>query len=168
MKNEEIYGIDKEYAHKKAVDLIPNEFFWDCIDEFAPFGSDEGDLALSEWRDWRRENLDKPAFECLIWTIESVGEIDIQKYTASLAKKDVFLDMLNNDEIDEDQYIWTLDVSIIATGFGQLVDEGVIDANSKPYIQIALARQKLWGEYCLEDKEYINRMIVLEKALGKA
>jgi len=29
---DEIYGIDKEFAHQRAIELIPEEFFWDCID----------------------------------------------------------------------------------------------------------------------------------------
>lgn len=32
----EHYGIDVEYAHPRAVELIPEDFFWDCCDELAP------------------------------------------------------------------------------------------------------------------------------------
>ena len=32
------------------------DFFWDCVDERAPFGSDEGNDAYYEWRHWREEN----------------------------------------------------------------------------------------------------------------
>jgi uncharacterized protein YfeS len=70
--NEENYGIDIEHAHKRAVELIPEEFFWSCIDELAPFGSDEGDTALAEFRDWRKQNPKTPTIECLKWVIESV------------------------------------------------------------------------------------------------
>jgi uncharacterized protein YfeS len=49
--DEEIYGIDKAHANKRAIELIPEEFFWSCIDELSPFGSDEGDTALAEFRD---------------------------------------------------------------------------------------------------------------------
>ncbi len=44
---DEPYGIEKEHAHQRAIQLVPEEFFWDCVDELAPFGSDEGDMALS-------------------------------------------------------------------------------------------------------------------------
>lgn len=43
---EEIYGIDKDQdqAHPRAIELVPEDFFWSCIDELAPFGSDEGEI----------------------------------------------------------------------------------------------------------------------------
>ncbi len=36
---EESYGINKEFAHPRAIELIPEDFFWDCVDELAPFFS---------------------------------------------------------------------------------------------------------------------------------
>jgi uncharacterized protein YfeS len=66
---EEKYGIDINHAHERAVELIPEEFFWSCIDELAPFGSDEGDTALVEFRDWRKQNPKIPTIECLKWVI---------------------------------------------------------------------------------------------------
>lgn len=73
---EEQYGIDIDHAHERAKALIPEEFFWSCIDELAPFGSDEGDMALAEFRRWRKENPVIPTLECLIWTITDVGEME--------------------------------------------------------------------------------------------
>jgi hypothetical protein len=43
--DEENSGIDIDHTHKRAVELIPEEFFWSCIDELSPFGSDEGEEA---------------------------------------------------------------------------------------------------------------------------
>ena len=53
MDDEERYGIRKEFAHPRAIELIPDDFFWNCVDELSPFGSDEGDTALAEYREWR-------------------------------------------------------------------------------------------------------------------
>jgi hypothetical protein len=36
---------------------------------------------------------------------------------------------------------FTLDTTIIATALGQLLDEGRIDADAKPYLRVAVARQ---------------------------
>ncbi len=168
---EEIYGIEKEHAHKKAIELIPEEFFWDCVDELSPFGSDEGDMALSEFRDWKKENPTVPIYECLKWTIEEVGEIKIEDYNEQILNKDLIKSQMGDAEIDDQQYIFTLDISAIATGFGQLVDEGKIDKKNKPLIQLAIDRQKIWAELSNEWKykdEYIERMNILERALKKA
>lgn len=170
-EQEEKYGIDIENAHPKAIELIPEEFFWSCIDELAPFGSDEGDTALAEFRDWRKENPDTPALECLKWVIESVGDMKVTDYNHSLTDKELIKKQLKDEHFDDQQYIYTLDISVIATGFAQLVDEGVIEPQNKPLIKIALERQMNWAEI-LEDweyaKEYISRLKVLERALSLA
>lgn len=168
---DEIYGIDKEFAHQRAIELIPEEFFWDCVDELAPFGSDEGDAALAEFRDWKKANLNLPTYECLKWTIESVGEMKLKDYNEKILDPQLIRAQLEDTAFDDQQYIFTLDTSVIATGFGQLVDEGKIDEKNKPLIQLAIDRQKIWAELA-EDwdykDEYIERLNVLLRALKKA
>lgn len=168
---DEIYGIDKEFAHQRAIELIPEEFFWDCIDELAPFGSDEGDAALAEFRDWKKVNPNLPTYECLKWTIESVGEMKLEDYNEKILDPQLIRAQLEDTAFDDQQYIFTLDTSVIATGFGQLVDEGKIDEKNKPLIQLAIDRQKIWAELA-EDwdykDEYIERLNVLLRALKKA
>jgi uncharacterized protein YfeS len=143
-EDEEPYGIDRDHAHPRALELVPEEFFWDCVDELAPFGSDEGDMALSEWRRWRQENPSAPALDCLIWTIESVGEMTIEDYNSLLAESTLQA-QIADEAFDDVQYIYILDTSVIATGFGQLVDEGRIDFDSKPLIKRAINRLLLWS-----------------------
>ncbi len=167
---DEPYGIDKHNAHPRAIELIPEPFFWDCVDELAPFGSDEGDTALAEYRDWRKEHPKTPTLECLRWTIESVGEMDFSDYNKTLLNPETIHTQLEDPNFDDQQFIYTLDISIIATGFGQLVDEGKIDAENKPIIQLALNRQKIWAaaaDWEYKD-EYIHNLSVIESALAEA
>lgn len=168
---EEIYGIDKNHAHKRAIELIPEEFFWDCTDELATFGSDEGDTALYEFRKWRKNNPDKLCYECLKWTIECVGELKIKDYNEKILNKQQIKSQMEDEKFDDQQFIFTVDISVIATGFGQLVDEGKIDKKNKVLIQIALSRQKIYAELsenwqCKD--EYIIKLNVLERALKEA
>lgn len=144
-EDDEPYGIDRDHAHPRALALAPEEFFWDCVDELAPFGSDEGDMALSEWRDWRKDNPTSPALDCVIWTIESVGEMAIADYNESLLAEPTLQAQIADEAFDDVQYIYILDTSVIATGFGQLVDEGHIDLDSKPFIQRAINRLLRWS-----------------------
>ncbi len=165
---EEVYGIQKDHAHKRAIELIPEDFFWSCIDELAPFGSDEGDMALAEFRDWKKENPNSPTYECLQWTIESVSELNISEYNENILDKGLIRKQITDDDFDDYQYIFTVDISVIATGFGQLVDEGKIDERNKPIIQLAINRQKNWAELSEGWKyrgEYIANLTVLERAL---
>lgn len=169
--SEELYGIDIDHANKRAIELIPEDFFWSCIDELAPFGSDEGDTALAEFRDWRKANNDVATIECLKWTIEGVGEMDFDDYNDSLLSRNKIKKQLEDKGFDDQQYIFTLDISVIATGFGQLVDEGIIEEQNKPIIKIALDRQIIWSEL-QKDWEHANQYIanlnVLKRALAAA
>lgn len=169
--NEENYGIDIDHAHKKAVELIPEEFFWSCIDELAPFGSDEGDTALAEFRNWRKQNPEAPTIECLKWVVESVGEMNFKDYNQELLERDRIKEAIEDEDYDDQQYLYTLDNSVIATGFAQLVDEGLIEVANKPIIQLAITRQIIWAELSTDWKfadQYINNLKVLNRALELA
>jgi uncharacterized protein YfeS len=171
MEEEEKYGIDIDNAHQKAIELIPEDFFWSCIDELAPFGSDEGDTALAEFRDWRKENPATPTLECLKWVIESVGEMEFADYNSEMLSKTKIKAQLEDENFDDQQYIYTLDNSVIATGFAQLVDEGIIEVQNKRIIQLAICRQIIWAELSEgweHSKEYILNLKVLDRALKVA
>jgi len=169
--DDELYGINIEHASKRSIKLIPEDFFWDCTDELAPFGSDEGDTALAEFRDWRKANPGTPTIECLKWTIESVGEMDFEDYNDSIIDAQLIQQQVEDKDFDDQQYIFTLDVSVIATGFAQLVDEGVIDPANKPVINIALERQVAWAHAHKgweQAENYISNLQVLKRALAQA
>lgn len=168
---EEKYGIDIDNAHQKAIELIPEEFFWSCIDELAPFGSDEGDMALAEFRDWRKENPKTATLDCLKWVIESVGEMEFDDYNSEMLSKSKIKSQIEDKDFDDQQYIYTLDNSVIATGFAQLVDEGIIETENKKIIQLAIDRQIIWAELSEDweySKEYISNLKVLDRALKAA
>ena len=112
-KEEEIYGIDIDNSHARARALVPEEFFWDCASDVAPFGSDEGDTALAEFRQWRQENPNHSVKDCLVWTIEGVGEMEFTDYSESILKKELIQEQIEDDEFDDQQYIFTLDVSVV-------------------------------------------------------
>lgn len=98
--------------HPRAQELMADDL-WDCTDEDAPFGSDEGADAYEEYRSWRVEHPGAPLSECLAWIGDESGYPDA----------------------------FTYDATVIATVLGQLVCEGRIDADSKPAARRAIARQ---------------------------
>jgi len=100
------------HRHPRAQQLM-DEALWDCVDEHAPFCSDEGADAYLEYRSWRAENPDQDLQRCIDW----IGD--------------------ESDYPDE----FTFDATIIATVLGQFVDEGRIDASVKPAARKAIARQ---------------------------
>ncbi len=128
---------EPETAHPRARELMVEPLFWDCVDEAAPFGSDEGSDAYYEWRNWREENPDAPLIQCFNWILDG----RLVDYNDDLASESqIELDVKNPDDafLGEHFDIFTLDTTIIATGLGQLMDEGTIDSEAKPFIHIAI------------------------------
>ena len=129
-----------ELAHPRARELMKEDFFWDCVDEWAPFGSDEGNDAYYEWRNWREKNPNKELIECFSWVLD--GRLD--DYNESLItdeRIDKDIEDPGSSFLSDGYDVFTLDATIIATALGQLLDEGKIDNNAKPFINIAIKRQ---------------------------
>jgi uncharacterized protein YfeS len=132
---------EPELAHPRARELMTEEFFFDCTDEEAPFGSDEGNTAYYEFRGWRKRNKKKNLVACLAWIMQ---DADLADYNESLCTdKQIKADLANPDDaFMADQYdMFTLDTTVIGSALGQLMDEGKIDADAKPYVRVAIKRQ---------------------------
>lgn len=131
---------EPETAHPRARKLMVEEFFWDCVDEEAPFGSDEGSDAYYEFRSWREENKKKNLTACLSWIMGG----KLKKYTQEICSDETIKrDLEDPDEafLADEYDMFTLDATVIATALGQLLDEGKIDAEAKPYVLVAIHRQ---------------------------
>lgn len=148
-----LYGIKKEMAHHKSKSLIPEDFFWSNIDELAPFGSDEGDLALEEYRIWRSQFPGRNLIFLIKEIIDEIGEFDFTDYQEEIV---LSTDMIakHEDDKDFDTYYnyFVLDSTIIASGFGQLVDEGKIDKEAIPIIKTSIQKLRKWNT--LQEKEW--------------
>ena len=138
----------------KAKELLKAAFFWDTVDEFAPFGSDEGAQAYEEWKEWRKDHPKESLNNCLSWLLDD----EFDNYNETI---------LSNEKIKErlDDDIFSIDATIIATALGQLIDEGKIDSEGKPIVLIAIERQ-LHPLICLDIKRKdillaIKRVVVL-------
>src|SRR5687768_8736750 len=73
---------EPETAHARARELLVEEFFWDCVDEEAPFGSDEGHDAYYEFRRWRTEHPSDSLVGCIAWILEDrLGEYSAELHS---------------------------------------------------------------------------------------
>lgn len=128
---------EPSHRHPRANQLMRDEILWDCVNELAPFGSDEGATAYVEYRNWRADNPDANLLDCLSWILG--GKQDA--YNASLTNDSAI--QIGDESAQGFGYgdAFTLDATIIATVLGQLVDEGRIDDDAKPFAAIALRRQ---------------------------
>lgn len=131
---------EPETAHPRARELMPEEALWNCTDEEGPFGSDEGHDAYFEFRRWRAEHPTAPLVDCLSWIMEG----KLEGYGSDLfSDRQIERDLASpEDAFLAARYdVFTLDATVIATGLGQLLDEGRIDAEAKVYLRVAIARQ---------------------------
>jgi uncharacterized protein YfeS len=131
----DFYG---EIPHPRAVKIANYEFFWDCVDQLAPFGSDEGYMAFAELCDWKQDNPNKNMINCFEWLLNS-WDLHLTDFNDSIIEESNILKIIQDIDFDED--LLMLDITIIATGFGQLILEGKIDSDVKNIIQIAILRQ---------------------------
>lgn len=166
-------GIDKNKAHARAIELLTEDFFWSGSDELSPFGSDEGHTALCKFRKWRKKNKKISVGYCIAGVIESVGEFDdYDDYNEeNLVDELKIKSQIDNDEFDDQQYIFTIDTSVIATALGQLVDEGLIEVDYKYFVQVAINRLRIWAnlhESWNYKNEFVRRLNIIEKVLEKA
>jgi uncharacterized protein YfeS len=132
---------EPETAHPRARELMKEEVLWDCAEEDAPFGSDEGFDAYYEFRAWRAKNKKENLTACFEWIMQSD---DLKNYNQKLGSDAAIKrDLANPDEafLADDYDMFTLDATVIATALGQLIDEGRIDKEAKPYVRVAIKRQ---------------------------
>ncbi|MFN0058446.1 MAG: molybdate metabolism regulator [Planctomycetota bacterium] len=141
---DEIDGSDilgnPEAAHPRARELMTEDFFWDCMDEDAPFGSDEGYEALHEFRDWRASHTSASLVDCLSWIMSG----RLAEYNQELLDESRVAQDLGNPDgaFLADHYdMFTLDTTVMATGLAQLIFDGRIDSDAKPYLRVAAKRQ---------------------------
>jgi uncharacterized protein YfeS len=131
---------EPETTHPRAQELMHEDYFRDCVDEDAPFGSDEGWEAYYAWRDWREENPEDSIVNCLDWIC--CGRL--QEYNSNLTEESQIREDAENPEaafLADSNDVFTLDAAIIATCLGQLMDEGLIEFSAKPFLNVAIARQ---------------------------
>lgn len=131
----DFYG---ETPNPRAVEIADYEFFWDCVDQLAPFGYDEGYMAFAELCDWKNDNPGVPLINCFEWIL-SCWYLHLTDYNDSIIEDVNILKIIKDMNFDEDLIM--LDVTIIATGFGQLILDGKIDAEVKDIVQLAILRQ---------------------------
>jgi uncharacterized protein YfeS len=148
----EDYGINKHKAHPNASNLINDSFFWDNTNEYSPFGSDEGDTALEEFRKWRANNKKEPLISFIQSFVQDIEGTSIKDYLSTSLNRDSI--ELMSTEYEEE---FTIDITIIATCFGQFVDEGQIDIEVKDILLFAIHKQEEINKY-LGENEFVNNL----------
>lgn len=158
--DDEEYGLHTKTSHPNFVNLFKDSFYFDCSDEEAPFGSDEGADTLYELEGMIRKNkiIDWNLFPKKL--IEESWEMEFILPTENL-KIDQLKKQLTEKK-DNEMNILQSDQVIIAVAFGQIKITGKINSEIKELALLSLkrigllAKVKDWAESSEINKQMIS------------
>ncbi|WP_143307488.1 hypothetical protein [Chitinophaga vietnamensis] len=155
------YSPTFEKAHPNAKQLMNDTFFFDVIEETAPFGSDDGADAYAGFKNWRTAHKSESPVQFIHEQIENWGypkfdikEISLEKLAPYLKQHDSGI-----------RYMTGIDAAIVATAFGQLYLEGTIESDTKELAKTSIKREllpeilKLWEEYRETREANLNKLL---------
>jgi uncharacterized protein YfeS len=134
--DEEEWALAPENAHPNARALMAEPFFWDCVDEDAPFGNDTAADVLVFFRDWRQAN---PTASPLAFLGELLGSWEIADEHWDVATPEEVAELLKMDEAGQT----TRDDAALALALAQLALEGSVDAEVRQRALLAARRQSV-------------------------
>lgn len=156
-------GLSPKTSHPRFVKLAIAEFYYDCTDDFSPFGNDDGADILYELEDWFREHKGKGnIIEWLFDTIDGYGF----KYQSRPVASMLDLDSLSRIQSEEPHFIDCMDRCIIAAAFGQIKISGKINSELLGLANITIKRQALLTKK--DDpisREYLSRLEIMSRDL---
>jgi uncharacterized protein YfeS len=158
-------ALSSKTSHPNFVKLLKASFYYDCLDEFSPFGNDEGADLLYNLEDWYQENNGKGNIvQWLFDTIDGYGF----KYKSESYSKILDESVLKQIETEDPHCLACMDNTIIAAAFGQYKISGQINKELKEVALIALKRQLLLTTNFKDSltKEYVQRLQIMTKDLS--
>ena len=139
-KYSDLYGYP---IHPKAIEFVTFEFFWDVLDENAPFGSDEGYEGFVYYWEWEDKNRETPLEICLFEFLSEYFSKENAKRMIELSFVPYESFLLEADNYMEsklyDHFLY-LDQFTIAIGFGSFVKYGKVHPSFKEHMIYSLER----------------------------
>jgi uncharacterized protein YfeS len=150
-------------AHPNAKLLMNDSFFFNVIEETAPFGSDDGSDTYAGFSDWRKNHTsDNP----VIFLNQQINYWGYAKFDIEETDIEKLKPYLKSDEMNI-QYMKGIDQAIVAIAFGQLYLEGNIDSEIKELAKKSIKREllpeilKLWGDYANTRQTNLNKLLTV-------
>lgn len=139
--DDEDEGLARETSHPNFVALAGDDFYYDCADDFSPFGSDDGNDALRGLQDWYGENKSGRGIVKFMNEFLADWGLDVP-WDRIRHDLDARTQWLDEDDMHE-RFFQGECRAIVATAFGQLKIAGRIDAELLGLAKAAIADQ-LW------------------------
>jgi len=145
-------GISRKTCHPKFNSILRDDIYINIIEEFAPFGNDEGWEILRELEEWylNNENESSIILDFLTnYSNENWGwsESDLSKIQT------LEIETINNIQNEDDDILDIFPQIVIATVFGQFKIIGKINDQLKITVQKVIEQQKLIASQRIEGDE---------------
>lgn len=117
-------ALSKETCHPDFVKNMTAEFYYDCTNDFSPFGNDDGADLLFSLEEFYQEKKGKG--NIVKWLFNTIDEAGF-KYASEGCASILDEPTLKQLEKEDPHFIPCMDNSIIAAAFGQIKITGTID-----------------------------------------
>ncbi|QNH62878.1 hypothetical protein [Hymenobacter sediminicola] len=180
--DDEAEGLAIQTSHPDFTAVVKEEFYFDCVDDFSPFGNDDGADALLSLTEWYQET--KGRDKIINWLFQTIDEYGFA-YQSKWASGLTGAEEIRKLEEEDPSFIGCMDRTIIGVGFGQCKITGSINAELKQLVKTAIVRQKMIHEKDLAEgeqtqgdvgddfgndekllQEYLDRLAIMEGDLA--
>jgi uncharacterized protein YfeS len=155
--------LSRSTCHPNFVKDFDSEFYYDCLEEFSPFGNDDGHDMLYHLEDWYKTTGGKG--DVIKWLIETINDFGF-KYTAEPLLQITDPGILAQLLEEEPSLLGTMDNSIVAAAFGQYRITGELNKELRKIALTALKRKMIVVEISEMDSsdsiQSVNRQMALD------
>ena len=120
-------GLSRSTSHPAFVRVAAEDFYYDCGDDFSPFGNDDGSDTLAALEEWYQEQTGGKPAKTLRFLRQQLSDWDLPVPKDMLAHDDAAkAQWLANDDMNQ-SYLRSVCRAHVATAFAQLKIMGSID-----------------------------------------
>ena len=143
--DDEEVGVHPKTSHPNFSAHFTEEFYYSCVDEEAPFGSDEGDDTLASLCEYIKKNRETDLVEYPRDFIENEwGMLWFEPTESTEEDVKAILEAPPKGELAMSSYLYSCDIVVIATAFGQIKVMGSILERLRQMALFSLKRMAIF------------------------
>lgn len=151
--NEEI-GLHPKTSHPHFVEHFTDDFYYDCSDDYAPFGNDNGSDAYGMLVEHIKDNIKKLGLvfanvNVAVFPKELVNSYEFSFFAPENLDVDYIEQFLKNptteivEGITSEDLLFTIDETIIGVAFGQIKITGTLQDRLRCYVVNSIKRLEI-------------------------
>ena len=139
--DDEEEGLSRSTSHPGFVSRFTEEFYYDVLDDFSPFGNDDGADTLFELQDWYRKTKGKK--DIMQWLFKYIDGMGFKYKSQAVSELVVTPEDIAELNAEDPFCIPALNNCIIAAAFGQHKISGQLDSRLKQAAIVSFKRQAI-------------------------